>query len=113
MNKPLTHKLLAALLCAGLLAAGGTAQARGGDDWDDRGRGWKSHKHDHKYRQHYRDHSHSRTIIRERVVVREAPRRYREVREYYYPEPYPAYVYGRSPAITIGVNIPPLVIPLR
>lgn len=115
MNTTHTRTLFAALLCCGLLAVGGTAEARGGDDWDDRGRGWKSHKHDHKHhhRHQYRDYRDSRTVIRERVVIREAPRRYREVHEYHYTQPYPAYRYSRSPAVVIGIDIPPLIIPLR
>lgn len=119
MNTTLTQKLLAVLLCSGLLAAGGAAEARGGDDREYRGRGWDDRKHEHRHRHrdrdHYRGYGDSRTIIRERVIVREVPRRYREreVREYYYEQPYPAYGYSRSPAVVIGVNIPPLIFPLR
>ena len=58
-----------------------------------------------------------RTVYRERVIIRERPRHYREreVHHHYYQQPMPSYGYGysRSPALVIGVNIPPLIIPLN
>ena len=109
--KSTPKRLLATLLCAGLMAAGGAADAHDGDD-----RGWskserKAYKHYQRYHRH--DHSDRRTVIRERVVVREVPRYYREreVREYYYAPP--ARSYSREPAVVIGVSIPPIVIPFR
>lgn len=109
------RKILAALLCGGLLAAGGAAHAD--DDWDGRGRGWGHHKHHHH--RHFRDYDDHRTVIRERVIVRERerPRHYYAppvVQNYYYDAPpVRSYSYSRSPAIVVGVDIPPLVIPLR
>ncbi|MCK9260063.1 MAG: hypothetical protein RBT39_16365 [Azoarcus sp.] len=102
--------LLATLLCAGLMAAGGAANAHDDD------RGWsKSERREYRHyqRSHRHDHADRRTVIRERVVVREAPRYYREreVREYYYAPPVRSY--SRDPAVVIGLSIPPIVIPFR
>lgn len=117
MNTTHSRKLLTTLLCGGLLLAGSGAEARGGDDREYRGRGWDDRRHEYRHhdRHQYRGHYDSRTVIRERVVIREAPRRYREreVREYHYTQPYPSYGYGGAPAIVIGIGIPPIVIPLR
>lgn len=115
MNTTHSRKFFAALLCGGLLLAGSAAEARG--DRDHRGRGWDDRRHEHRHhdRHHFRGYGDSRTVIRERVVIREAPRRYREreVREYHYTQPYPSYGYRGAPAIVIGIGIPPIVIPLR
>ena len=110
MNVNITKKLFTALACCGLLLGAGAVQA---DDWDGhRGRG--HHKHyKHKHHKHY--HHHHQTVVRERVIVRERPRYYeeREVHHHYYEAPVRSYSYSRSPAIVVGVDIPPLVIPLR
>jgi hypothetical protein len=109
MNKTHSRALLTALLCGGLLAIGTAAQADD-DRRGHRGHGWKHHKHHHYHDHHYRGDRH--TVIRERVIVRERPRYYdeREVHHHYYTPPR---AYSRSPAVVIGVDIPPLVIPLR
>ncbi len=116
------QKLLTALICSGLLVTAGAAQARD-DDHDHRGWGHHKHhykhhnKHDHKHhnKRGYRDWRDGRTVYRERVIVRERPVYYHVpvVRERYYEQPYRSYSYGRSPAVVIGIDIPPLVIPLR
>ncbi len=116
------QKLLTALICSGLLVTAGAAQARD-DDHDHRGWGHHKHhyKHDHKHhykhdhKRGYRDWRDGRTVYRERVIVRERPVYYHApvVREHYYERPYRSYSYGRSPAVVIGIDIPPLVIPLR
>lgn len=120
MNTTLARKLLTVLLCGGLLATTATAQARGDRD-DYRGdrysHQYKHHyKHDHK--RHYRHDSRrwsDRRGYREKVIVHRGPPRYREtVIHHHYAPPYRSYGYGRyDPAITIGVDIPPIVIPLR
>ena len=108
MNITKTRKIVAALLCGGLLAATGVAHAHGGDRWDDRGgRGRQKHYKQHKHHKHA--HGGPR-VIRERVVVHERPRYYREREVHYYERPAR---YSRSPAIVVGVDIPPLVFPLR
>ena len=113
MNANPLRKLFAALLCGSLLAAGGAAQA--GDRWDDHGRRWDRHEHHHH--RHFRDYDYGPRVIRERVIVRERPSYYYEppvVQNYYYgPPPVRSYGYSRSPAVVVGVDIPPLVIPLR
>lgn len=111
MNTNLVRKIFAALLCGSLLAVGGAAHADG--RWDDRGRGWGDQKHYHH--RHFRDYDDRHTVIRERVIVRERPRYYAPpvVEHYYYGAPVRSYSYSRSPAIVVGVDIPPLVIPLR
>ncbi|MBN8443485.1 MAG: hypothetical protein J0M28_17560 [Thauera sp.] len=115
MNTNHIRKLFATLLCGSLLAAGGAAQA--GDRWDDHGRGWDNHKHHYKHHhhRHFRDYDDRRTVIRERVIVREYPRYYAPpvVEHRYYDAPVRSYGYSRSPAVVVGVDIPPLVIPLR
>lgn len=110
MNLRHARTLVTSLLCTGLLASSGLALAddrgRWSRDWDDR----RDHRH-HKHQRHYRDHE--RTVIRERVIIREQPRYIREregLTHYYTP---PRYYSAPAPAIVIGVNIPPLVIPLR
>lgn len=119
MKTTLAQTLLTALLCSGLLATAGAAQAR--DDDDRRDRGWGHHKHHYKHH-HKHHHKHEyrgwrdgRTVYRERVIVRERPVYYQApvIRERYYEQPYRSYSYSRSPAVVIGIDIPPLVIPLR
>lgn len=112
MNNTLTRKIVTALVCGGILAVAAPAAHA---DRGDRGPHWghqKHHyKHDHKYRRHWDE----RTVYREKVIIRERPRYYREpvVHHHYYERPYRSYSYSRSPAVVIGVDIPPLVIPLR
>ncbi|TAH45528.1 MAG: hypothetical protein EYC67_10935 [Betaproteobacteria bacterium] len=108
--------MLAALLCGSLLAATAAHADRG--DRDGPGRGWGHYKHHHHHHHHrvYRDYDRGPTVIRERVIVRERPSYYYDppvVQNYYYNEPVRTYRYSRSPAIVVGVDIPPLVIPLR
>lgn len=130
-----TLKLLAAVLAGGALLTSLPAQAGRDDDdhrhwrherhadhrdyrpsyyrddhrhWDDhRGRGHKRGHYKERWesRHEYRD----RVVIKEKVIVKHRP----VVREHYYYEPYPRYSYSRDPAIVIGVNVPPIVIPLR
>lgn len=88
------------------------------DRWDRHDRGeWRD---DHPGRGHgWGHHRYWGPRYEERVVIRERP----VYRDYYYPAPvYPAPVYyapppvryyPRNPAIVIGVDVPPLVIPLR
>ncbi|MBS0545561.1 MAG: hypothetical protein JSR40_17710 [Proteobacteria bacterium] len=105
--------MLAALLCGSFLAANAAHADRG--DWDGPGRGWGHYKHHHHHR-YDRDYYGGPTVIRERVIVRERPRYYYDppvVQNYYYNEPVRTYRYSRSPAVVVGVDIPPLVIPLR
>ena len=94
-----TRSLLAALLGALTLGAASSALADGDRYWK---RGHGHHKHWHR-------HGRDVVVIREPryfyrepvVVVREPAVVYRE----------PVYVYPRRPALTIGLDIPPLVIP--
>jgi hypothetical protein len=58
--------------------------------------------HEDYYWHHYRHHSYYPEVVRERIVLREPP-------PVFYPRP----AYYRYPAVVIGVDIPPLVIPLR
>ena len=64
MKTPLYHKLLTALLCGGLLASAGAAEARGDRDH----RGWDRHGHTHKYKHAYK-HKHVHRGWDERHVV--------------------------------------------
>lgn len=115
--KSLSLKLLvAALAGSALLATTLPAQARHDHrDWRDGYRDWRhspppGHAYGHKYKQ-----------PRKVVVVRQGPpRRPAVVHHYYHSSPPPVYYpssgyYGhnRSPAIVIGVSIPPIVIPIR
>lgn len=106
----LTKNLLAAALAGTALVAALPAHADGRgwerhqryewrDDGPPRGYAWGHHKHwqDKRY-----------YVERERVVIRERP----VYRDYYYEAPV-RYSYPRNPAIVIGLDIPPLVIPLR
>ena len=119
-----THafKLLAAILAGGAMLAATPALADR-DHWRDDDREWRGHDHGHRHGHYRKFRDEERVVIRERVIERRPI-----VREYRYYErpvelyaPAPVYapvyaaprVYSRSPAITIGVDIPPLVIPLR
>lgn len=112
-------KLLAALVAGGALVAATPAHADR-DHWRDGHDGWHGHKHHgHGHYKKFRD---ERVVIRERIVERRPVvreyRYYERPVEYYGPvvAPLPVYApryYPRDPAITIGVDIPPLVIPLR
>lgn len=112
MTRPNTLKLLAALLCGGLLSLGSAAEARDDGRWKHGGKGWE--------RQHDKHPGHRHTVVRERVVIHKyAPERprYRSPRvihhhHYGYAAPYPGYGYAyREPSIVI--SLPPVVIPLR
>lgn len=110
MNTLPMRTFMVTLLCGGLLAGAGAAEARGDRYDDDRhygrhpGHNWKHHRHHHY-------HGGPETVVRERVIIRERPRYYD--RETYY-DYAPAYrPYRPDPAVVIGVQIPPLVIPLR
>ncbi|QDF95854.1 hypothetical protein CJ010_04470 [Azoarcus sp. DD4] len=100
--------LIATLLCGGLLIGGNVANAHG-DRYDDDRRHWR---HPGKGWGHHKHHFHGPdTVVRERVIIRERPRYYD--RDVYY-DARPAYrAYRHDPAVVIGVQIPPLVIPLR
>lgn len=94
---------LAAVLGALALAvsSGALAHERGRHDVP-RGNAWGYYKH--HYRHHYPDHHRylRHEVIRERIIVHQPPPMYYEQRVYY-----------ERPAIVIGVDIPPLVVPLR
>ncbi len=106
---------LAALMVAPI------ASAHGGRDWDrdhGRGHGRGHHKHERHWDNQWEGYrvAPRPVVVRERVYV--PPPRPVVVREraYYYQQPAwyaPAPVYAGGPAITIGVNVPPIVIPLR
>lgn len=79
---------------------------------------------DYRWREPYREHHHRHhyygygapIIVEQAPIVVERPRVYRRYEERYIIERpyYPAYpVYRSDPSVVIGVNIPPLVIPLR
>lgn len=122
--------LLAAILAGGALVTALPAHADR-DGWRDNHREWRDddrgHRHGHGHGHYKRFRDRERVVIRERYierrpVVREYSYYERPVEFYapapvYAPVPIPMYgpprVYSRSPAITIGVDIPPLVIPLR
>ena len=113
--KSKTLKLLAAMIAGTSLIAATPAHADR-DGWRDNGWG-EGHRHGH-----YKKFRDERVVIRERIVERRPiVREYRYYERpigYYAPAPVYAPVYApryypRDPAITIGVDIPPLVIPLR
>jgi hypothetical protein len=111
MARPqLRHFLLAACGALALVTAGAASAHEGRGHWEHRDRGWRD---DDGWRGdgwrgdwHRRD----RVVIRDRVVVRERPVYVAPPvvyeRPYYYPR-------LREPSIVIGVDVPPLVIPLR
>ena len=108
-------KLLAALVAGGTMLVTAPAHA----DRDDRGwrhdrKEWRDHDRGRHYG-HYKKHrERERVVIRERIIERRPV-----VKEYhYYDQPSrhygPAYpIYSRDPAVIIGVQVPPIVIPLR
>ncbi|MCC4117409.1 hypothetical protein LLG90_18805 [Aromatoleum toluclasticum] len=118
--KSKTLKLLAAMIAGGALIAATPAHADR-DHWRDDGyREWRGDGHRHGHYKKFRDSE--RVVIRERIVERRpVVREYRYYERpigYYAPAPvyapvYAPRIYPRDPAITIGVDIPPLVIPLR
>jgi len=94
-----TRSLLAALLGALTLGAASPTLADGDRYWK---RGHGHHKHWHRHGRDVVVIREPRFFYREPVVViREPAVVYRE----------PVYVYPRRPALTIGLDIPPLVIP--
>lgn len=107
-------KLLAAIVAGGVLVTALPAHADDDDDdWGDRG---------HHYGHYKKFRGREGVVIRERIIERRPiVREYRYYERpigYYAPAPVYAPVYApryypRDPAITIGVDIPPLVIPLR
>ncbi len=110
MNTNHLRKFLAALLCGGLLAAVGVSSAEAGDGWRGGGRGWeRGERHDRGYHRY----GSRPVVVREKVIVRNYPRFYGGPAAYYAPPPPMIYGYSASPSVVIGINIPPLVIPLR
>lgn len=108
MSTTIIRKTFTALLCGCVLATGATAAYA--DRWDSRDHDWEHKKHHHHH--HHQD---KHVVYRETVVVREHPRYYRPpvVHHHYHERPYRSYSYSRSPAVVIGINIPPIVIPIR
>lgn len=114
--KTTLKSLIAATLAGAALFTALPASA-GGDHWDRRDRGeWRGdhrghggghHKH---WRHHHHGHYVDRVVIRERPVYRDY---YYEAPVRYYAPPPVRYGYPRDPAIVIGLDVPPLVIPLR
>ncbi|NMG30120.1 hypothetical protein [Aromatoleum evansii] len=121
--KSKTLKLLAAMIAGGALIAATPAHADR-DHWRDDGyREWRDHDRGHRHGHYKKFRDRERVVIRERIVERRpVVREYRYYERpigYYAPAPvyaapvYAPRIYPRDPAITIGVDIPPLVIPLR
>lgn len=110
--------LIAAALAGTALLTALPASAGGDWDRDDHhewrggppGHGWGHHHHGHWGPRYYEE----RIVVRERPVYYPAPVYYAPppAPVYYAPAPAPRY-YPRNPAIVVGVDIPPLVIPLR
>lgn len=90
---------LTAVLGALALAAsaGALAHDRGRHDAP-RGHAWGHYKHHYPDHHHYHRHG----MVRERVIIHRPP-----------PVFYERHAYYDRPAIVIGVDIPPLVVPLR
>ena len=102
-----TTTILAAALAGTLLClAGSPAYAHGRDHDDDR---WE-HRHDRGWK-----HGHDRYYYYDRGPVVYAPTYYAPPPPPVVYRPAPVYYggYRPEPAITIGVGIPPIVIPLR
>lgn len=113
------RSVLLALLCASALAASaGAAQA---GEHGRRGKGWghASHaSHGHPAHKHHHRQREKRTVHRERVVVHEVPRRYRAPAPVIHHHhdvyaPLRSLAHRGAPAMVIGVDIAPVVIPLR
>lgn len=107
--KTTLKSLLAATLAGAALFTALPASADD-DRWDRRDRHeWRDdhrgHGHGGGHHKHWRHHHHHHV---DRVVIREQP----VYRDYYYEAPV-RYGYARNPAIVIGLDVPPLVIPLR
>ncbi len=120
MNTIPMRKPLIASLCGALLAIGAIAPAHADRDGRGPGRGWdRGDRDDRGDRIYYR--YGGPPVVRERVIIREYPRPYYGGPAVYYGPPPPPYavvqpyptVYSRSPSVVIGINVPPLVIPLR
>ena len=122
MKTTLGSTLLALLISAGLLGAATAAEARD-DRRGDRHVRHHTHHPMHSDRQYdkrpprhaarARDDRHG---YRERVVIHHVPPRaprHTVIHHHYYQPAYRSYGYSNSPALVIGVDIPPLVIPLR
>lgn len=109
MNK--LRPLLAAALIGGTFALAGPAFAHG--DRHDRGPGWGEHRHHHKHhhRQHHHRHGRDTVYYGAPVVIQQPPPVIMPRTVYYEPAYY--YPPRRDPALVIGVDIPPLVVPLR
>ncbi|WP_341676889.1 hypothetical protein [Niveibacterium sp. SC-1] len=112
MLKPVQRILCASLLGIAALGAAGQALAH------DRDYGYDHHRHEH-WRpappppprwghgpHYYREGWYPAPVVIERPVV------YRE-RSYYYAPPPPPRYYAPPPGITIGVSVPPIIIPFR
>lgn len=96
--------LLAAALFGALTFGIATPSLAHGDRYEPPGHGWGHHKHHHKHRHHHHRHGRDVVYYGAPVMVPQPA---------YYPAPYPYYPVRRDPAVVIGVDVPPLVIPLR
>lgn len=101
MLNRISLSLIAAI--AGLAIMPAASADPGGRAWHDRGHDWGRHNRPVFVRNPI-------IVPRSPVIVYGGPFYYPPVPIYY--SPFPP-VYARSPAITIGVAIPPIVIPLR
>lgn len=94
----MTHAARAAIIGVVALAASSVALAHDrarNADYGHHGHGWgHSKRPGHSHRHH--------VVVREQVVIQQPPQMIYERRAYY-----------PSPAIVVGIDIPPLVIPLR
>jgi hypothetical protein len=108
MKSSNARPLALTLLCAGLLATG-SALAHGdrGGDWPGYGRPHHGHAHHARGHGHHygHDHGYGRFRAPPPVAYYGAP--------YAYRAPAPVYRSHSAPAVVIGVDIPPLVFPLR
>lgn len=104
-------KIVPALfLFAAMFAGANSAWAHGDGHGHGHGHGHWDHRwgHDGWRHHHHGWHGHGPVVVR-------------EYRSYYYApppapvyyEPAPVYYYPSRPAVTIGVSVPPIVIPLR
>lgn len=100
MNKStLFRTILIGAFGAVAMTASVGASAHGREaQWSPPGHAWGHSKH-----RHY-------PVVRERVIVRQAPAYYGRPAYYERPAYYP--YYPARPAVVIGVDIPPVVIPL-